>query len=367
VVGIPPDDAATDQQSSPEGCALEQYAEAKRLPIEFLRSLGLSTIPYEGRPATRIPVLDFAGEQIAVCYRLAVEKREGSDNRFRWKSGTKVHLYGLNRLDAARKTGWLVIAEGFSDCHTLLLHDVPCIGTPGTGWREDRDAHHLDGIDDIYVVVEPDDGGKAMLAWIATSRIRSRVRLVRLDGAKDVSDLYLSHPESFRERLQEALEASVPWSDLEASESEGRRQNAWESCRDLAASARILDRFTSDLRRTGLVGEERNARILYLAITSRLLERQASVAVKGPSSGGKSFLVARARAFFPPDACYVLSGMSERALAYSEEPLAHRVIILYEAEGLRGDFANYILRSLLSEAMCATRPWRRLLRASAPG
>ncbi|MCX6373720.1 MAG: hypothetical protein NTX16_11730, partial [Actinobacteria bacterium] len=53
--------------------------------------------------------------------------------------------------------------------------------------------------------------------------------------------------------------------------------------------------------------------------------------------------------FFPPSAYYALSSMSEHALAYSQEPLSHRFLILYEAAGLESDFASYLLRSLLSE------------------
>ena len=41
--------------------------------------------------------------------------------------------------------------------------------------------------------------------------------------------------------------------------------------------------------------------------------------------------------------------MSERALAYSEEPLRHRHIVIYEAAGISGEFASYLMRSLLSE------------------
>ena len=41
--------------------------------------------------------------------------------------------------------------------------------------------------------------------------------------------------------------------------------------------------------------------------------------------------------------------MSERALAYSEEPLQHRFLVVYEAAGLQGAFASYLVRSLLSE------------------
>jgi hypothetical protein len=41
--------------------------------------------------------------------------------------------------------------------------------------------------------------------------------------------------------------------------------------------------------------------------------------------------------------------MSERALAYSDEPLEHRMLLIYEAAGLSGEFASYLMRSLLSE------------------
>jgi hypothetical protein len=54
-------------------------------------------------------------------------------------------------------------------------------------------------------------------------------------------------------------------------------------------------------------------------------------------------------AHFPPSAYYALSSMSERSLAYSEEPLAHRMLILYEAAGMTSDLATYLMRSLLSE------------------
>lgn len=74
-----------------------------------------------------------------------------------------------------------------------------------------------------------------------------------------------------------------------------------------------------------------------------------SVVMKGPSSSGKSYLVERALAYFPPDAYYALSAMSEHALAYSEEPLSHRTLVIYEAAGLADGFATYLLRSLLSE------------------
>jgi hypothetical protein len=41
--------------------------------------------------------------------------------------------------------------------------------------------------------------------------------------------------------------------------------------------------------------------------------------------------------------------MSDRALAYSNEQLQHRHLVIYEAAGMASDFATYLIRSLLSE------------------
>jgi hypothetical protein len=79
------------------------------------------------------------------------------------------------------------------------------------------------------------------------------------------------------------------------------------------------------------------------------LDRPVAVAVKGPSSGGKSFIVESTLKFFPDNAFYALTAMSDRALAYSSEPLKHRHLVIYEAAGMASDFATYLIRSLLSE------------------
>ena len=111
----------------------------------------------------------------------------------------------------------------------------------------------------------------------------------------------------------------------------------------------ILGEVVGALNRLGLAGQEREAKIIYLALTSRIFERPVNVAVKGPSSGGKSFLVEQCLGLLPESAYYALSAMSERALAYSQEPLSHRYLVIYEAAGMGSEFAQYLMRSLLSE------------------
>ena len=106
----------------------------------------------------------------------------------------------------------------------------------------------------------------------------------------------------------------------------------------------------------GLIGENRAAKLTYLALTSRLLGEPVNIAVKGLSSSGKSYTVECVIRLFPPEAVYTMTAMSERALIYLDEPLEHRTVVLFEAVALRenrekadGDMAAYIIRSLLSE------------------
>ena len=335
---------ATVQPSRPPGLTLEHYAKSKRLPLDFLRGCGLSEITYEGSPAVRVPYLGTGGEPLAVRFRIALE-----GDRFRWRGGSKPQLYGLNRLDEAREAGYVVIVEGESDVHTLWHHGIPALGVPGaTNWREDRDAQHFDGINTIYVVIEPDRGGEAVRQWISQSAIRCRVLLVSLP-AKDASSLHLENEAEFTRRWQIACLGASPWSVHEQKESAEDRSEAWNDCADLAQSASVLDELDKVLTRLGVVGERRGAKLIYLAVTSRLLERPVSIAVKGPSSGGKSFVTESVLKFFPASAFYALTAMSDRALAYSNEPLKHRHLVIYEAAGMSGEFATYLIRSLLSE------------------
>jgi hypothetical protein len=127
------------------------------------------------------------------------------------------------------------------------------------------------------------------------------------------------------------------------------RDAAWEDCKELASDPALLDKFAADIEACGLSGETRNAKILYLALTSRWLPHPVSIVVKGPSSGGKSFLVKQTLRFFPESAYYELSAMSEKVLAYSTEPVSHRFIVVYEAAGMAGETATYLMRSLISE------------------
>ena len=199
------------------------------------------------------------------------------------------------------------------------------------------------------MVHEPDKGGEAVIKWLGKSNIRHRVRLVELGDYKDPSGLHLDSPDLFKERWQKVLDSSTPWDDYATEHAEAERKNTWELCHSIAQSSDILDEFWSEIERGGLVGEKRACKLLYLIVTTRLLEKIVSATIKGPSSAGKSHVLDKVLGFFPSTAYYALSAMSERALAYSDVPVEHRFLVVYEAVGMSGDFASYLIRSLLSE------------------
>ena len=149
---------ASDDARSEHGCTLEEYAAAKTLPEDFLRGLGLKDVTYMEKPAVRIPFTDEQGQEVAVRFRVSLDGAE----RFRWRRGDKATPYGLKLLEEARKAGYVVLVEGESDCHTVWFYEKPALGIPGVNNWRDGWAAYLDGIEKIYAVIEPDQGGDTL-------------------------------------------------------------------------------------------------------------------------------------------------------------------------------------------------------------
>ena len=246
----------------------------------------------------------------------------------------------------------MILVEGESDTQTLWLRKFPALGLPGAGnWNEERDAPLLADFPTIYVILEPDQGGDTVMRWLAHSAIGPRARLVRLKGAKDPSALYLSDPDGFDATFRKALDEAELYRDAADREAEAVAGRARDAAGHLVQEPDILGHFGDDVQRAGLSGEGRNAKVLYLALTSRLFQRPVSIAVKGPSSGGKSFVVEMVLKFLPDEAFSERTAMSDRALAYSDEDFRHRYLVIYEAAGMNSDIASYLIRSLLSEGV----------------
>ncbi len=142
-----------------------------------MRGLGLKVITYSEKPAIRIPYPDEEGRESAVRFRVSLDDAE----KFRWRSADKPVPYGLKLLGEARAAGFVALAEGESDCHTLWYHEIPALGIPGaSNWRDEW-ASSLDGIEKIYAIIEPDQGGDTLREKLTgCEAIRERLHLLEI-------------------------------------------------------------------------------------------------------------------------------------------------------------------------------------------
>jgi hypothetical protein len=157
---------AAPWEANSYGCTLEEYAVAKRLPMEFLTHkwirLGDSACYVrqidQEVPAVAMPYCGPDGKIVAVRFRVSISGKD----RFRWRPGDESTLYGLHRLDEARDAGYVLLGEGESDCHSAWYHGRPAVGVPGAPTWKDEWDRYLEGIDKIIVVVEPDGAGEEL-------------------------------------------------------------------------------------------------------------------------------------------------------------------------------------------------------------
>jgi hypothetical protein len=338
------------------GCTLPEYASAKQLPEDQLREkFGLSELtrhPKTGAPAVRMPYRGEDRTTLRERYRIALHKGE-ADNRFLWRSGSKADmLYGLERLPEIRQNGrYVILAEGESDCHTGVCEGFPVLGIPGAKHWKSLQSASFEGIERVYLIRESGEAG-AMLAEKAGEMLGQDGRdllIVDLPDEHDISSLYLEDSRKFKERFQAALDAATLFSEEQEEEDQQRARELWAECEELATKPDILEEFKRDVGRV-VVGQDREAQIVYLASVTRFLCRPTSVVVKGPSGGGKTYVTMQSLAFRPPEAIYSISAMSPKTMAYDDEPMSYKHLVIYEATALEEDeMLAYLVRTLLSE------------------
>jgi hypothetical protein len=117
---------------------------------------------------------------------------------------------------------------------------------------------------------------------------------------------------------------------------------------DLLQHPRLLDVITDDFERCGVVGEETNKLVGYLAAVSRKLEEPLAVLIQSSSAAGKSSLMEAVLAFVPDEEKTKFSAMTGQALFYmGDADVKHKVLAVVEEEG--ASRAAYALKLLQSE------------------
>lgn len=257
-------------------------------------------------------------------------------------------LYRLQELLAADKGTRTLVCAGEKDTDTAAELGFLATTNPlGEGkWRHEY-SEALRGRP-VAIIAHNDEAGRKHAEDVAHSLHgkAASVKVINLpgvpEGGGDLTDW--TDAGGTREELERLIGEAPEWSPPPS-----RGDAAWATCEALARQKNLTALFADALKRSGVAGESNQVRLLYLSLNSRHLDKPVSVAVKGPSSGGKSHLVERVVAGFPESAVYELTSMSEKALIYLDEDMRHRFLVIYEASGMEGDMQTYLIRSLLSE------------------
>lgn len=116
----------------------------------------------------------------------------------------------------------------------------------------------------------------------------------------------------------------------------------------LLKSPTLMQQVLADFARCGVVGEEANKQVAYLAAVSRKLDRPLAVMVQSSSAAGKSSLMDAVLRFMPEEERIQYSAMTGQSLFYlGEKDLKHKILAISEEEGAHN--ASYALKLLQSE------------------
>ena len=160
--------------------------------------------------------------------------------------------------------------------------------------------------------------------------------------------------EDAAQRAQAARElgAQIEQQPLTAEQKAAMRDALWPAVRELAEAPDLLERAVQQVQSMGVVNEDELIKLIYLAAISRVLDQPINPLVKGASSGGKSFTTSRTLDLIGSDFVSYLTSSSALSLVYDDRPLAHTVLVIYEANQIQADENNtfaMLLRTLISE------------------
>ena len=157
---------------------------------------------------------------------------------------------------------------------------------------------------------------------------------------RDLGRLFLRLEAMRDERLRSAATPTL----AEPAMTDEEREAALGLLRD----PRLLDRILEDFDSCGVVGEETNKLVGYLAAVSRKLAEPLAVIIQSSSAAGKTSLMDAILAFVPEEERVKYSAITGQSLFYmSDTDLRHKVLALVEEEG--AERASYALKLLQSE------------------
>jgi DNA primase catalytic core len=110
----------------------------------------------------------------------------------------------------------------------------------------------------------------------------------------------------------------------------------------------LIARLREAFHQAGIIGEESNTLVAYLAGVSRKLERPLAIIIQSASAAGKTTLMDAVLSFFPEEERVKYSAMTGQSLYYlGETSLKNKILAVVEEAG--AERASYALKLLQSE------------------
>jgi DNA primase len=110
----------------------------------------------------------------------------------------------------------------------------------------------------------------------------------------------------------------------------------------------LIGRLRAAFHQAGIIGEETNTLVAYLAGVSRKLERPLAIIIQSASAAGKTTLMDAVLSFFPEEERVKYSAMTGQSLYYlGETSLKNKILAVVEEAG--AEKASYALKLLQSE------------------
>lgn len=144
-----------------EPLTLSEYADSKKLPIEFLMDPdGCALEDKTDKDKVNYVYIPYFDRK----HKLISYRRRYGNKDFRWKYKAKAGdlIYGEWLIDSFLKVGSVVLVEGESDSQSLWSMNTPALGVPGASTFKDKAKDLLD-FKNIYIHHEQDQGGDTFL------------------------------------------------------------------------------------------------------------------------------------------------------------------------------------------------------------
>jgi len=179
-----------------------------------------------------------------------------------------------------------------------------------------KDNFHMDAID-LYLYKQ-----RKAFEIMASQELG----LEQLILKKDLGKILFQLEDLQKQRLDEANQKQQKAIEL----SDAERQEALK----LLNSPKLMQQILDDFEASGIVGEESNKLVGYLACTSRKLDKPLAVLIQSSSAAGKSSLLESILAFMPPEEVEKFSAMTGQSLYYmGDSDLQHKILAVIEEEG----------------------------------